>query len=1018
MYLFAFFLLITSSLLAQQRVTIRGNVSDEMGPLPGASVNVKGQNGVITNVDGNYTITCPAGSVLIFSLINYTTQEIKVGNTDQSGIDVLMREISQQLDEVVVIGYGTMKKRDLTGAITSVSGEELQNNRPTNLAQALQGKIAGMQILSSSEPGAGSSISIRGASTLTMEGNEPLYIVDGMEVTDISAINPRDIASVEVLKDAASASIYGSKSANGVILITTVQSRGDKPTVSVNYSMKYAQISKTLPQMNREQGIDYTILRSFFANPSYMSSAIRDSLNVSYSGDNFYQDIMFRKSWSHQVDASIAGGSNTVKYYLSAGYNKEEGIQINTFNRLMTTRGNVDYQVTPKVKIGSRFSVSYTNRRQGNSETRNRILNRPAEYLVYNPDGSYTGVLSSRQNPLANAMLAPINGKNYNTSLNNYIEIKLLPELTLRSTISAYITQENETYFSPAVLNRDFIRSSYDVASTYYGWTQEDMLTFNKWFKKHHHINALAGFSLQQKGSRQLRLSVSQNITDAIKMSNAYGAVNLNDTRATASPYAMASFFGRVGYNYRSRYILNANLRYDGSSRFGKDKRWGAFPSASVGWRLSDEPFMKFARSVLTDSKIRISYGVTGNQSAGNFASYGLYATNVYTDNPGIYPSQLENRSLGWETTKQFNMGLDLSFLNNRLNIVADYYRKQTSDVLYWVQLPQTSGFSGAYRNIGNVDNKGFEITLNSVNISNRKFRWTTNLNLAFNENEITSVPEGGRILNNNVYIIDKGYALGTMYGYKARQIFAYDESNAFTPDWTQLTPVFDNKDRFVEYQLHGKTYTGEIRQLRYSHENGAVFKGGDVMWDDKNGDGVINDDDKQVIGNGTPKVVGGFTNDFTYKNFTLSFFFNFSFGGDVYMIGEANRNQHMWSAADRANPVNLANSWLAPGDIAKYPKPHNTGVENTRLTSSLWIEDGSYIRLKNIRLAYTFPRKVARSLRVEKADVYVMIQNFYTWSNYPGFDPEIPNRGYAIGMDNINYPKSKDILMGFHLTF
>ena len=386
---------------------------------------------------------------------------------------------------------------------------------------------------------------------------------------------------------------------------------------------------------------------------------------------------------------------------------------------------------------------------------------------------------------------------------------------------------------------------------------------------------------------------------------------------------------------------------------------------------------------------------------------------------PGIYPNQLENRNLGWEQTQQYNIGLDVSVLDGRIGLIADYYNKKTSDVLYQVKLPQTSGFSSSYQNIGDVKNTGWEITVNSTNIKTKDFQWNTSLNLSFNKNTIVSIPEGGQQFINTVYILDKGYAVGTMYGWKANAIFPYDESNAFTPDWKQLTPIFDEKDRFTGYELDGKAYDGEIKQYRYNTAAGDVFKGGDVMWDDVNKDGIIDAKDRQVLGCGQPDVIGGFNNDFTYKGFTLSLFFSFAIGGDVFNAYEQSRSEHKWSAITRGNPANIANSWKAPGDIAKFPKPNGAAVmDNTRFASSLWIEDGSYIRLKNIRLAYELPKNIVKKIGVESLSVSAMMQNFFTWSNYSGFDPELPSSGFAVGYDNNSYPKAKDILFGVNVNF
>ncbi|MCF8318188.1 MAG: SusC/RagA family TonB-linked outer membrane protein, partial [Haliscomenobacter sp.] len=833
--------LLIGSVLVGQKHVVSGIVSDANGALPGVTVLENGtKNGTLTDIQGKFTISCSSNCTLNFSFIGYDTQNIQTEGKTQ--INVKLTEKSQNLEEVVVVGYGTVRKRDITGSISSLSSKEIEQNQPINIASALQGKVSGLEIMSSSEPGTSSTFKIRGTSTLSEGGSDPLFIVDGMETNSIDNINPRDIASVEILKDAASTAIYGSKSANGVIIITTKEGNSIQPKVSISYSMKQSQIAHTLAQMNRLEGVKYETLRKYLTGDYSIQN--RDSLNPAFTADNFYQELLFRKAYSHQVDASIAGAEKKLKYYISAGFLDEQGIQINTYNKRLTSRINVDYMATPKLTIGNRASVTLTNIRTANYNTRVQLLSRPANYSVYEPDGSFSPVISGRSNPLAANLLGPTNTQNYSINLNEYLEYKILPELRFKTTISASFYQSNMNSFSPSILSSALRASSFNSNSTQLNWTHDDVLTYSKKFNKVHDVSVLVGFSLQESATDLTRLYVTDNISDGIPISNYYGGINLATTKSTWTGNRMASFFGRASYNYKSRYLINSNIRYDGSSRFGANQRWGLFPSVSVGWRFSDESFFKWAKPALKDAKLRLSYGVTGNQNTGNFASMDLYSTSTYATYVGMYPTQLSNPDLGWEQTEQINAGLDLILLEGRVNLTLDYYQKQTSDVLYRVKIPQTNYPGTSYRNVGNVDNKGFEITINTTNIRTKDFEWSTSLNLSFNKNIISSIPEGGRQYINNVYIVDKGYALSTIYGWKRMAVFPYNESNAFTPEWIQLTPVFDAKDRFTGYQLNGETYTGDIKQMRYSSIGGAIFKGGDVMWDDINKDGVINEDD------------------------------------------------------------------------------------------------------------------------------------------------------------------------------
>ncbi len=1011
--------------LFAQKVLVSGKVEDlgGTGPIIGASVLEKGtSNGTITDIDGNFSLEVGKGSSIIISYMGYLTQTIQVKSTKP--LRVMLEEDSKQLEEVVVVGYGTMKKRDVTGSITSIAEKNLLENKPMNIATALQGKVSGLEIVTASEPGSESNYRIRGASTLSAEGSTPLFIVDGAEVDNIDNISPADIASIEVLKDAASAAIYGSKSANGVIIISTKQGMSSKPVLNVGYSLKISNLSRTLPQMNRRQCIDFDILRSYLQGSSGNSVYVNDSLNPSFADDNYYQDILFRTGLTHQADVSLAGKTDKINYFTSLSYMHDDGIALNTWNRRGTYRLNVDYKPNKYVTIGSRISLGLGGNRKTPGGARQRILERPANMALVFPDGTYAPVIASRNNPLAWSEICVNNNKYYEANFNEFIEIKPIKDLSIKSSISGTFNQNNYRYFEPAILNKNQITASSNRNTTTLRWTHEDVITYSHSFNGGHSFSAMAGFSLQGYKSEYVNLAVNHNISEAITTSYAFQEVNTNSTFHYQTENRMASFFGRVSYSYKGRYLLNANIRGDGSSRFGTGLKWGAFPSASVGWRLSDEKWMQWAQPVLTDFKLRYSFGMTGNQTASDYAALSRYSTIAYADYIGIYPTQLENDRLGWETTMQHNLGVDWSMFNNRFSIVMDLYMKDTRDVLFSMKLPGTSGFVSSYTNIGNISNKGLEFTISGHIIKMRDFDWTASINFAFNRNKLYNIPEENRTIQNSLYIIDNDYTLGTMFGYKSVQIFQYDQSNAFYVDeagnWQQLTPIFDEKDRFVEYQLNGSTYTGEVRQLHYGTEKGELFKGGDVMWDDLNHDGVINDEDRQVIGCGQPDFTGGFNTEFRWKGLSFSAFFNFSFGGDVINVYEANRNAHIYGTLTQASPVYLAQSWLAAGDIAKYPIPSTSRaiVQNTRLNSDLWIQDGSYIRLKNLKIAYSLPKKWLTPMHIQDWTFSVMMQNFFTWTNYDGFDPEITSSGFAIGYDNNSYPRAKSVLCGMNLTF
>lgn len=1005
------------SVMKAQEFKITGTVSDEQGPLVGVNVAIKdSKTGTITDINGSYSIQAKQNSTLTFTYIGYTQQNIEANGRNK--IDVKLSTKNQDLEELVVVGYGTMKKRDVTGSITSISSKEIENSQPTNLTSAIQGKVPGLEIISTSEPGQSSNFKLRGTSTLSSGGSDPLFIVDGAEVSNIDNINPKDIASVEVLKDAASAAIYGSKSANGVIIITTKTGNSLIPKIAVSYTAKQSQIAHRIPQMNRLEAIKYLTLRNYYQG-SY-AIANRDSLNPAFTSDYNYQDLLFRKATTNQVDANISGAEKKMKYLASMGFLNENGIQLNTYNKRLTSRLNMDYKATDKLSIGSRASFAMNDMRVASSGSRSVIMSRPSYFSIYEPDGSYTPPIYAKLNPMAVTMLGATDYNANDITLTEFLEYKFSKYLSFKSSINGRLFQKNSTNFFPAILDESSIAKSNSLKSTTKNWTHDDAFTYNRKINRNSNLLLLGGFSLQENSTDITQISSVGNVSESIISTSAFSGVNLSLTQSTWTANRMASFFARASYDYKGRYLLNSNFRYDGSSRFGSSNRWGAFPSVSFGWRFSDERFMKWSKTFLTDSKLRVSYGVTGNQTTGDFASYDLYSTNYYADYVGLYRSQLSNSDLSWERTTQLNLGSDFNFLNGKINLTMDYYNKNTSNVLYLVAIPQTNGLSSSYNNIGSVSNNGFEFTINAKIFTLKDFDWSSSLNISFNRNVITSIPEGGTQYANNVYIIDKGYAVGTMYGWKRMEIFSYDQSNAFNENWNQLTPIFDAKDHFVGYELNGNTYTGIVKQLRYGSSSGTVFKGGDVHWDDVNHDGVIDANDREVIGCGQPDFTGGCNNEFRYKNFTLSAFFSFVVGGDIFSEYEYLRSNHKGSAqATTPNPNNIENSWLAPGDVALFPKPDATStLDNTREASNLWIYDGSYIRLKTLKIGYNLPKRLVKKMKMENVNINIQMQNFLTWTNYPGFDPEILSSGFLVGYDYTTYPKAKDVLMGINLNF
>ena len=721
------FLLLVQPINAQTsgKVSVKGVVLDEAGEtLPGATVTEKGtKNVAATDLDGKFTIkVSKSGATLIVSYVGYVTKEV----TSKPDMKVILSENSKNLDEVVVVGYGTMKKRDVTGAISSISSKDIEQKMATNVFEALQGQTAGIQIISGSgQPGETSSIKIRGTSTFSADGVKPLYIVDGIPLDDIDGINPTDIASMEILKDAASAAIYGSRSANGVIIITTKQGEAGKPRIDVKYNHSWGTLSHKLAQANRADRRYYdNARRQYFldnniGNADESIQMIQDSLNVFFNVDNDYQDMILQTAQKDQVDISVGGGSDKIKYFINTGYFNERGIVPNTAFQRLTTRINSDYKPVKWMNMGSRIALTYS-KKEGINENAllNAMLSRRPYFSTYFPDGSLVGVFNGQKNPIAQVEYTTDFTDAYKGNFYQFFEFDIYKGLKFRTNINANFSLSKRKKLYPSIITDEWQKSNEGGSYNYLGWNwmNEDYFSYShKWGD--HNFSAMAGFSAQRWSNQNEILVGTNSSTDYIYTMNAF-ASNLTQTSTGTwqTSHSLASLFARITYDYKGRYLLTANVRRDGSSRFAENNKWGNFPSASVGWRISDEKFMQFAKPALDDAKIRVSYGVTGNESIGNYDYVYTYSpSTIYDGVGGVSATRIGKDNLKWEETKQFDIGLDLSFWNSRLTATFDYYDKYTSGLLADYELPKESGFSTMKTNVGEVSNRGFEVAIAEI---------------------------------------------------------------------------------------------------------------------------------------------------------------------------------------------------------------------------------------------------------------------------------------------------------------
>ena len=1029
--LFAALFLVVGNLptMAQNGFLVKGTVVDESDiPLLGATIKEKGtSNGVVTDLDGNFTIeVSKKGAILTISFIGFNSKDVVVRSNT---LNVSLSENSTQLDEVVVIGYGAMKKRDVTGAITSISNEAIEKKMVTNVFDALQGSTAGVQIVSGSgQPGESSSIKIRGTSTFSEEGVTPLYIVDGAPMDDIDAINPNDIISMEILKDAASAAIYGSRSANGVIIITTKSGQEGRPRLDIKYNHSWGVLSHKIPQANRADRLLYDrYRREYFetyggGDPDESIDILEDPLNYFFNTDNDYLDMITKTAQKDQVDISVGGGTKKLKYYASTGFHNEKGIIPNTSYQRINTRINVDYQLADWLKTGSRISLSYT-KKKGIDENAllSFVLTRRPYFNTYYSDGSMVGVFNGQKNPLAQVTYTTDFTDYYSGNFYQYFEIKFNRYLKFRTNINAAFYLNKRKKLEPSIITDEWQRRNKGYAYNYlnWNWMNEDYLTYDRKIGKHS-FSVMAGVSVQRWHSENETLIGLDSSTDYIYTMNAFAAnLDLSATGSTVGNHSMASVFGRVTYDYNKKYLFTANIRRDGSSRFADGSKWGNFPSASVGWRFSDEKFMRFAKGFLDDGKIRASYGITGNEAIGNYDYVYSYKPDlIYDEIGGMVPARIGTDDLKWEETKQFDIGLDLSLFKNRLNITLDYYDKYTDGLLANYQLPKESGFSYVKTNVGEMSNRGFEISITGDIIRTDDWNWNASFNISKNYNRIEKLSQGKAYMEGDIWWMQEGGRVGDFYGFKSAGIFSYDESNAFTDDWEQLTPVFENGVFQYKYLLNGEEYNGNVQKKTLP--NGKPFRGGDYNWEEPEAtrDGIIDDNDRMVIGNALPDVTGGLNTSVSWKNLSLYLGFYYSLGGEIYNMAEHNRNSFKYSGTTPSSEV-IHNLWLHPGDNAIYPRPFNDEYNNARMANSFYLEDASFIRLQNIRLSYDLPKNWTKKMLLKNFNIYAFVNNALTWTNYSGFDPEFSTRNpLQIGKDTYRYPRKREFGLGFSANF
>lgn len=1004
------------------------------GPLPGTAViNAKTKQGVVTDENGNYSIGITGPEDIIqFRLLGYKDADRIAGVGDR--LDVTLEDASDVLDETVIIGYGTTKKRDITGSIVSVTKEDIENKMPTNVFDVLQGSAAGVQVTSGSgQPGEGSSVIIRGTSTMNDAGVGPLWVVDGVPTTDIDQINPYDIESIEVLKDAASAAIYGARSANGVILVTTKRGNESNPVLEIRYQHSFATLTHKLPQINANQ---YRNMQKGYleyaegegsglvsqAVVNILNSQLGDPYNALLNNDNDYQKLAYRLAHKDQVDLSFGGASRQLKYMLMGGFYNEQGIIKKTNFRRASLRLNADYTANKVLSLGTKINVSYA-KKDGVEEAGylNSILSRKPTLATHYPDGTLIGTLWG-MSPLAASLQTNFN-EYFRASLFQYLDLKFTDYLKWTTNLNANFGLVRYTYMRPTALSDQYLHNNGEHRTTLtFDLMNENYLNFNYTVGDAHNISAMAGFSIQSWRTALDYYKGKDSATDAVWTMNAFAAnFDLTATGSTETRHRMLSGFARFTYNYKSRYIVSANVRADGSSRFASDRKVGFFPSVSAAWRFSDERFLRRAMKAikLTDGKLRFSYGLTGNEAIGDFDSQLSYAVGgIYDGVAGVTASRIAVNDLGWERTRQLNAGLDLSFLQGRFQITVDFFDKYTDNLLANYEIPKEWGFNTVRKNIGAIDNRGVELAFKGTIVNKKNWYLHLDANLTYSRNKVVELANHTAYIHSDNWYISEGRPLGDFYGYRNLGVFAYDESNAFTPDWQQLTPVFDG-GVFSGYTLNGQAYSGEVRQKTLP--SGVPFRGGDINWDENpdHRDGIINDQDRMILGNAQPFLTGGLSLTFRYKQFTLTAASYFSFGGKIYNFARYNQDRNSMSAWSTTPTVGwVDNFWVRQGDEVDYPRPFADSFQNDRSVNSRYIENGSYFKIRNVRLTYRLKQTVVQKMKLRGLAFYVYVTNPLTFTAYSGYDPEFSNySALSIGMDTNRFPRNREAGLGFTLN-
>lgn len=982
------------SVLAQSK-KITGKVVSEEGnkPLTPVSVQLKNSStGTVTDDNGDFSITVGENSVLVFSFSGYKEQEVAIKGANN--FQVVLVPTVKVLDDVVVVGYGTQRKRDLTGSVASVKGDDIKSLPVPNVGEALQGRAAGVQILSSGSPGSNVTIRVRGVGTIN--NSNPLLVIDGIP-TDIplNTISQDDIASIEVLKDASASAIYGARGANGVVLITTKKGSSGKNHLELKALSGVQEATSMIEMLKAYQFA--SMHNEMMENNGQTKNPAFDDPKSLGDGTNWL-DALFGKATMQNYSLAYSGGTAKSTYYVSGAMLDQKGIVLNTSYRRYTAQFNSDSRVFDWLKFGNNLTLNHDIKKNGSYDIRGTMSALPTQ-PIYNPDGSYAGPIGQAswygdvRNPIGTATINENTTKGYNILGNIYTEISFLKNLKFKSTggIQASFWDSRswtpKYNWQPIPQPNSSLYQGYNKSLT---WLWDNFITYDNTIASDHHLTVLAGSSAQNNRYDGIGGSIQGFASDATQqLSN---GTLLPTIGGGASEWALLSFLGRVNYACKDKYLVTATVRRDGSSRFGKDNKYGTFPSASVAWRISNEDFFSNVHFV-NDLKLRAGYGITGNQNIGNYSFASVLQTVQYNFNgtpvTAIVPLAIPNPGVRWEQVEQANIGVDATILNNRVNITLDAYLKNTNDMLVPMSVPISTGYSDIVVpsiNAGKVQNKGVEIAINSQNIKG-KFEWNTSFNVSYNRNKVVSLNDsvplytGSIGLNQNLSIQSEGHPVNSFYGFVTNGIF---QTQGEVDKYAVQVPGADPFNR---------------------------TSAGDIKFRDLNNDGKIDDNDRTYLGDPNPSFIFAMNNTFSYEGFDLGIFLQGISGNKIF---NANRIYQEGMAVAQNQTTAVLDRWRGEGTSHTMPRAvFNDPNKNARV-SDRFIENGSYLRIKNVTLGYTLPKRILEKISLSSARVYISAQNLVTFTDYTGFDPEAGVNGIDLNV----YPVTRTLSAGINLNF